>query len=267
MKKNISFLKLRFLMGLQYRAAALAGISTQFAWGAMEILLFRAFYETDAASFPMTFQALVSYTWFQQAFLALFAVWIMEDEVFESITNGNIAYELCRPINIYNMWFVRSVSLRSSRAILRCFPILIVAVCLPKPYRLTAPENGMVLGAFLISMILAFLVVVAFINLIYVSTLFVISPQGIRMIVVSVMDFFTGAIIPFPFFPDKIRSIMEALPFAAMQNTPLRIYSGDIASGQIIEKILLQIIWLVVLVIAGKGLCKIAERKVIVQGG
>lgn len=267
MRKYISYLKLRFLMGLQYRAAALAGVSTQFAWGAMEIMVFKAFYETDSASFPMTFQAIVSYTWFQQAFLALFAVWIMEDEIFESITNGNIAYELCRPINIYDMWFTRSISLRTSKAILRCFPILIVAALLPKPYRLTLPENGMVFGAFLVSMVLAFLVVVAFINLIYVSTLFIISPQGIRMIIVSVMEFFTGAVIPLPFFPDNIRGIMELLPFASMQNTPLRIYSGDIVGMQIVEKLQLQIIWLIILVIAGKGLCKIAERKVIVQGG
>ena len=40
-------------MGLQYRAAALAGIVTQFAWGFLEILMFRAFYRADASAFPM----------------------------------------------------------------------------------------------------------------------------------------------------------------------------------------------------------------------
>lgn len=33
MKKYLSFFRLRFVNGIQYRAAALAGIVTQFAWG------------------------------------------------------------------------------------------------------------------------------------------------------------------------------------------------------------------------------------------
>lgn len=55
MKKYLSFFRLRFAMGLQYRTAALAGITTQFAWGFMEIMIFHAFYRADAASFPMHF--------------------------------------------------------------------------------------------------------------------------------------------------------------------------------------------------------------------
>ena len=67
--KYLSFFRLRFAMGLQYRTAALAGIVTQFVWGFMEIMIFKAFYRADAASFPMSFQATVSYIWLQQAFL------------------------------------------------------------------------------------------------------------------------------------------------------------------------------------------------------
>ncbi len=47
MKKYWAFFRLRFAMGLQYRAAAAAGIVTQFFWGGMNILVYRAFYETD----------------------------------------------------------------------------------------------------------------------------------------------------------------------------------------------------------------------------
>ena len=38
MKKYLSFFKLRFVMGMQYRAAALAGVCTQFFWGLMEVI-------------------------------------------------------------------------------------------------------------------------------------------------------------------------------------------------------------------------------------
>lgn len=61
MKKYLSFFRMRFLMGLQYRAAAAAGVVTQFTWGFMELLVFRAFYQADASAFPMSFEAVASY--------------------------------------------------------------------------------------------------------------------------------------------------------------------------------------------------------------
>ena len=61
MRKYLAFFRLRFSMDLQYRAAAFAGVITQFAWGTMEILMFRAFYQADASAFPMSFQATASY--------------------------------------------------------------------------------------------------------------------------------------------------------------------------------------------------------------
>ena len=59
MKKYLSFFRIRFLNALQYRAAALAGMVTQFFWGGMLLLLFAAFYRSDPDSFPMGFSELV----------------------------------------------------------------------------------------------------------------------------------------------------------------------------------------------------------------
>ena len=267
MKKYGSFFRLRFVMGLQYRAAAWAGVATQFAWGGMLIAMFRAFYETEPEKFPMTFQSTANYIWFQQAFLALFAAWMLESEIFESIRDGNIVYELCRPMKIYSMLFVRAMAVRISRAALRCLPILLFAVCLPEPYGLTAPESAAAFLLFSVSMVLGLLVTVAFGTLIYGVTFFTIAPDGLRLLVTSAMDFFNGAVIPLPFFPDRVRAVMEILPFAAMQNVPLRIYSGDLAGGEALRAVGLQCFWLAVLVALGRALTSAAEKKLTVQGG
>lgn len=267
MKKYLSFFRLRFICGLQYRAAALAGIATQFFWGGMEILVFRAFYKASPLSFPMSFEATASYIWLQQGFFSLFTAWMMESEIFDSIMNGNIAYELCRPIEIYNMWFSRSVANRLSKTVMRCSPIFIFAALLPTPYRLCKPVSLLHFFLFLCTLILGLLVTVAFCVLIYVLTFFTISPIGLRMVFVSVVEFFAGAVIPLPFFPEKLQRIMELLPFASMQNVPLRIYSGDITGNEILKVVLLQIMWLVILTALGKSLCRVAVKKVCVQGG
>lgn len=266
-KKYWSFFRLRFSMGLQYRVAAIAGIVTQFVWGGMQIMIYRAFYRSNADAFPMSFSATASYIWLQQAFLAFFAAWMLENEIFDSIINGNISYELCRPISIYNMWFARSVANRLSRAVLRCFPILAVAVFLPYPYGITLPASITHFILFLITLLLGLAMTVSFCMLVYVLTFFTISPQGLRMLFTSAVEFFAGAVIPLPFFPHNVQKLMELLPFAAMQNVALRIYSGSMNYNETKNAIILQLFWLIFITLSGKILCSYAEKRVTIQGG
>ncbi|MCI8280598.1 MAG: ABC transporter permease [Lachnospiraceae bacterium] len=267
MKKYISFFRLRFSMGLQYRTAALAGIATQFAWGALEVLAFRAFYETDPNSFPMSLSATCTYVWLQQAFLALFAAWLMDNELLESIINGNIAYELCRPVHIYDMWFSKSAANRISRAVLRSVPILLIAAFLPAPYGLSLPAGPGYFLLFLLTLLLGLAVTVSFCMLVHVLAFFTISPRGLQMIFVSAADFFSGGIIPLPFFPPKVQFVLELFPFASMQNVPLRIYSGSMTEPEIVKAFGLQIFWLLLLLAGGRKLCRYGEQKVTIQGG
>ena len=267
MKKYISFFRMRFHMGLQYRTAAIAGMTTQFVWGLMEILVFRAFYASDPAAFPMSFEATASYIWLQQAFLAIFAAWLLEPEIFDCIADGNVAYELCRPVNIYDMWFARSMASRLSRVALRCVPILLAAPLLPKPYGISLPPSAGQFCVFLLTLVLSFLVSISFYMLIYVLTFYTVSPLGLRLMVGSVVEFLSGGGIPLPFFPEKIQRFLEILPFASMQNVPLRVYSGSMTPEQTQRAILLQLFWLFLLVIVGRHLCARAVRRVALQGG
>lgn len=267
MKKYISFFRLRLVMGLQYRSAALAGIVTQFFWGFMEILVLRAFYEADPAAYPMTMEATCCYIWLQQAFLALFTGSSFEGELLSCIMDGGIAYELCRPISFYNMWYAKSVAGRMSRAMLRCLPILCVVIFLPKGYGLTAPKDMLHFGLFLLTLFLGCLVLVAIYMITYMIILYTLSADGVKMLFVSLMEFLTGSIIPLPFFPEKMQRVLELLPFAAMQNVPYRIYSGNLTGTDMKRAVFLQIFWLIVLTVIGKMLWCRAEKRVVVQGG
>ena len=267
MKKYISFFRLRFTMGLQYRAAALAGVATQFVWGFMYIMMYHAFYEGDAASFPMSFSATASYIWLQQSCFYKFGTWIMENEIFDANVNGNISYELCRPVNIYDMWFSRSVANRLSRAALRCFPILAFSLFLPQPYGLSAPAGFTNFFLFLLTMMLGLGVTVSFCTLIYILAFFTISPQGLRVLFLAAVDLFAGAIIPLPFFPKQLEDLLELLPFASMQNVPFRIYSGHLSGGAMQKAIILQIFWLLIVTLTGKYLYRLAVKRVTLLGG
>ena len=267
MKKYLAMFRIRFINSLQYRAAALAGLATQFAWGFMEIFAFSAFYRANPAAFPMEFSQTVSYIWMQQAFLTLFMMWYWESEISSAVIEGSIAYELVRPVDLYNRWFCHAAAKRLSRATLRSVPILVVAFIVPEPYRMSlTPDAGQFL-LFLFSALLALCVVVAFSMLMYISLFYTLSPLGVRIIVSALSDFLAGAIVPLPFFPAPVRAVVEWLPFAAMQNMPLRIYSGNIAGTDVLTSIAFQILWLLVLLLIGKLMLSRALKKVIVQGG
>lgn len=267
MKKYFSFFRVRFLTVIQYRAAAVSSLTTQVLWGLMECLAYKALMESNAVVFPMRYSAVVSYIWLNEALLALFKTWAADNDIFGMITNGGIAYELCRPISIYNMWYARNLGGRMAETALRCGPILIVAILLPYPYRISVPVNFNILCLFVITMLLGVGVTVAFCSLVYMLCFFTISPQGWKMILTGAVDLLSGALIPFPFIPEPFRNILELLPFGSMQNVPLRIYSGDMSGIEMYNAILLQVFWLIALIFLGQWVCKRAARRVVVQGG
>jgi len=267
MKKYLAVFRIRFTNALQYRAAAFAGMATQFAWAFMLILSYTAFYRSNPAAFPMEFSHMVSYIWMQQAFFRLYTAWITPDDITVAIETGAIAYEMVRPIDLYNRWFFQITAARIAQAMLRCLPVLVVAFIVPEPYRMSLPTNPTVLPIFLFSTILSLCVVATYTLLVYITVFYTLSLRGIRAILGALSDFFAGAIIPLPFFPESSRAVMELTPFAAMQNAPLRIYSGNLAGMDAARAVVLQVFWAIALLFVGRFYMGHTLKKVIVQGG
>ena len=267
MKACLSFFRMRLINGLQYRTAAWAGIVTQFFWGFMEIMLYRAFYEASPERFPMEFEHLISYIWLRQALLALLNTYSFEYELFAMILNGNVAYELCRPASLYGMWFARTLAMRLSRVILRCVPLLIVSSLLPKPWVLSFAASPGAFAAFLLSLALAACVGVAFSLIVYFSCFFTLSSEGVRMMLLPIAELLSGNLIPLPFMPDGLARVFHFSPFGAMTNAPLRIYSGDLAGAEMVEMLAVQVFWLMMLCLVGYGMQRKGVRRLCVQGG
>ena len=111
---------------LQYRAAALAGLTTQLFFGFVIVMVYEAFYASASAPMPMTLREVTTYTWLGQAMLGLMP-WYIDPEIRERIRTGGVAYELLRPADLYNMWFIRSAARRAAPTLLRALPIFAVA--------------------------------------------------------------------------------------------------------------------------------------------
>ena len=201
MSAYISVWRLRFINGMQYRAAAYAGMVTQLFFGLVFIMIFVAFYSHSSQEQPISLKDVVSYIWLQQVFLAFIMLWFRDNEIFQLITGGNIAYELCRPCGIYEFWFAKLLAQRVSSAVLRCFPILLIAFLLPPTYRLSLPPSLTTLMLFLLTLMLGLLLIVSISMLIYISVFWTMSPTGSILMIAVAGEFFAGLVIPVPLMP------------------------------------------------------------------
>lgn len=262
-----SVLKLRLLNGMQYRAAALAGVATQFFWGFIMIMVFEAFYEHAAAIPPISLEELIAYIWLQQAFLVFITMWFRDNELFDLITSGNIAYELCRPCGLYGFWYAKLLAQRLSSALLRCFPILLVSFFLPKPYNMTMPPNLTTFLLFVTALFLGLLLIVALSMFMYISVFVTMSPVGSLLIFTVLGEFFAGLIIPVPLMPEWLQTIAYVLPFRWTADFPFRVYSGHIPQDEAMIGILIQLAYLIILVWLGRAALNRVLKKVVVQGG
>ena len=271
MRPYLALLSARYRMLLQYRAAALAGAGTQFFWGFIRIMIFEAFYLSSSAEPPMSFPALVSYVWLGQALLAMLP-WNYDVELEAMIRRGDVAYELVRPVDLYGLWFARTLAMRTANASLRCVPMVLVTglVLSGTPlerWALGAPDSSAALALFGVAVLAALVLGVAITTLVHISFMWTISGEGIARLVPALVTVFSGMVIPLPLFPSWAQPLLAALPFRGLADTPFRIYSGDLAGADAAGAILLSLVWAAILIGAGRALLARGCRRLVIQGG
>lgn len=267
MKFYFSYFKLKFISGLQYRTAAIAGISTQIFFGLIFIMVYVAFYSSNSVNLSFNLGQAVTYVWLGQCFFSLINMFYKDNEIFEMIRKGDIAYELIRPKKLYFVWFSKIIGQRLAMVSLRCVPVIIIALLLPSPYNLSLPINFPSFLLFILSLIIGTLLMTSIITLYHVITLNTLNEKGITNIFVAVSDLLSGLVVPIPLFPKFLQVISNYLPFRYISDLPFRIYSGNIGINEGIIGILIQIVWIVIIIIIGYLLTNKSLKRVVVQGG
>ena len=267
MKPYISLLRVRVLNGLQYRAAALSGLATQFFWGLMLIFIYKAFYGGAADSGGFSYQDLVTYVWLQQAFLSLLMLWDTDTDIRDMIMTGEISYELCRPVNLYRMWYVKLLSRRLSQGALRFAPVVILGFLMPAPYKLAFPQSPAAFLLFVATLFLGLLLLVAISMMAYLSIFMTLSPDGSLLLPAILGEFFAGMTIPLPLMPLWLQKVCMFLPFRWTADFPLRVYSGHIGTSEAIWGLGAQCLWIAFLLATGEFIMRRVTRLAVVQGG
>ena len=207
------------------------------------------------------------YVWLNQAFFYLIIMGLKDQDILEQIKNGGVAYELCRPYDLYWWWYFKHLSKRYAGCLLRCFAVIIVAMLLPAPYNLSLPVSLEAFILFLVTLILGSFLITSIWMIINIIAFFTYNEKGISSIIYTIGHLLSGIEIPLPLLPAIMLTLTEFLPFRLISDLSQRVYSGNISITYGLQSVVLQIIWIIILIIVGKNLMKKALSKVSIQGG
>lgn len=268
MRLYYSLFKIKLISAIQYKAAALSGIATQLFFGFVYILVYVAFYESNTINtYPMDLKALVNYIWLNQAFFSLTYIWIKDKDLLSMIKNGNVAYELCRPVNFYFKWYFTTYGQRIANVTLRFLPVLLITSILPEPYNMTLPPNIATFILFILSLLISSLLVTAIAMIFHLIVFFTLDEKGIMTILMVVGEIFSGGEIPLAFFPNFFKTIAYILPFRYICDLPFNIYSGTLNIKDSLINTFYGLIWLIMILILGLILSSKVLKKASIQGG
>lgn len=267
MRTYFSIFKLKFINSLQYRVSALAGLATQICFGFMYVLLFTAFYCMGNVPDNFSYSQMITYLWLQQGLFMYFGLFQQNTDMSKAIIEGNISYEMVRPMSLYNNWFATLYSERLAKTLLRMAPLIVIAFCLPSSIRLSLPASWGAFGLFLIELVVAGFLVAGLGMLCYALLFRTMTPSGTFSIFSTIGAFCCGAMLPIPLMPVWLQNVMNYLPFRYLNDLCFRTYCGSIDIKSSAIQLGIQIAWTVAIILLGKLLFKLNLKKVEVQGG
>ncbi len=259
----LSIFRLRGNMELQYRGAMVGGIVCQTFFGLILIALYRALYDTRPQTLPL--QNVVTYVWLQQAFFRMLLA--TDGDLSDKILTGGIAYDLCRPADLYSLYFVRIMAQKLTGSLMRGIPMMLIAFLLPKGWGAAPPASLPHLFCALFALFLGLVCVCALENITMGFTMLTLDPRGLQGMMHLLMMIFAGNILPLTLFPDSWQKIITCLPFAQMLDAPIRFYTGDYALADAGRILPLQALWAVLLIFSGRFLWKHNQKRLVLQGG
>ena len=263
MKAYLSVFRMRWRMELQYRGAVVGGIICQVFFGLILIALYRALYQTRPQSMPLA--SVTTYVWLQQAFFRMLLA--SDGDLLDKIRTGSIAYDLCRPLQLYGYYYVRIMAQKLVGSLMRATPMLVFASLLPKGWGIQAPVS---LAAFLVALmglLLGLLCVCALENITMAFTMRTLDSRGVQAMLNLLMMTLSGNILPLTLFPDSWQKVITLLPYAQLLDAPIRLYSGQWPLTEAPRVLLTQCVWTLLLIGLGLLLWRQNQKRLIIQGG
>lgn len=252
---------------LQFRLGTAVTLFGNLIYLALVYYLWKAIYDscgTDVVN-GMTFYDTMIYLILATSifnFLEMFIVWDMS----RAIQSGEIIMHLLKPMKYRKYTFWSYSGSHVTLFFLTFIPTFLVVMIVTKG----AIPMGLNLLYFMVSLLLALIINFNIEMLVAPICLYTESTWGINIVKETIVLLLSGATIPLAFFPEAFRRVVEYLPFRAVYDIPLTILLGKSGTDSfpgLAEKLGIQLVWCVVLTIAGHLFWNHAVKRITMNGG
>ena len=249
-----------------YTAATLAGVFTNSVFGVIFSYAYLALWaqRPDAGGYDAT--DAVTYVWIGQALLITVAVWGggSTDDLADRIRSGDVAVDLYRPVNLLGWYLSADLGRAAYHFVARGLGPTVIGLLL---FDIRLPATAAAALGFLVSLVLAVVTSFGIRFLVACSAFWLLDQSGLKMMSGVFAIFFSGMALPLVIFPEPLRTIALALPWASYLQTPADIWLGKREGADLVIGLAQQAAWIAVLLVAATAVLRLATRKVVVQGG
>ena len=265
----LQFVRLAFLKFLAYRLRYYTGVVSYTIFVAGNYFLFTALYASrpegaDAATIGgLTLTQMITYvivSWIGRSFYFN----NIDRTLSHQVVQGEIAVQLIKPLHVQTVMMSEAMGEAAFRFLMFTLPITVVVVPL---FGLQTPADPALYGWTLLSFVLALLVNSQINFLVGCLTFHLQNIFGVIRAKMVMMEFLTGVLIPFTFFPDWVQTVVSWLPFQAISYIPVTIFLGLRTGTDLHAALALQAAWAVGLFVCGRWLWNRSVRHVTLQGG
>ncbi|MFD6416911.1 ABC transporter permease [Streptomyces sp. NPDC060194] len=249
-----------------YRVATAAGVFTNTVFGFILAYTYQALWDERPSLGGYDLSQALTYAWLGQALLA--AVGLMggtiEEELVERVKNGDIAIDLCRPVDLQLWWMAANYGRAAFQLLGRgVVPMAVGALA----FDLALPKSPLTWAAFLVSVVLAVTVSFALWYLVGLSAFWLMDGTGTAQLAWILGLFFSGMMLPLNVFPGAFGEVARALPWSSMLQVPADVFLEQATGWGLLRAYAFQAGWALALLLAGRVLQAAATRRVVVQGG
>lgn len=185
----------------------------------------------------------------------------------EEVKDGSIIMRLLRPVHFAASYLFTEIGFRWLVFVSVGLPFLIIITGLKLLSGQPILQIFLMTLTYFLSLILAFLINFFF-NICFGFSAFVFKNLwGSNLLKNSLVAFMSGSLIPLSFFPKIIADILSFLPFSSLIYTPVMIIVGKYNISQMIQAVLLQLFWLLVMIALSQIIWKRVQSNITIQGG
>lgn len=230
-------------------------IATAFFW--------KALYKSADNMNGVTVDTMLSYT-VVSSMVSVLLTTNVENRIMESVQKGTIAIDLMRPVNIFKVLLAENLGGVTALIFQNLIPIFIIGGLLVKFPIPASASDGLL---FVLSMVLAFLINWYIAEIFGMWAFKIIEMSALIQVKKHLIRLLSGSMIPIWFFPTRLKSALECLPFVYIYQMPISIYVGQYTKESLQRGLVIQIVWTVALYCIKSYLEKRVTKSVMIQGG